>query len=172
MSDLFGLIDWQGIFTPKHSLLEMVVRGTIMYLVLFALMRLVLKRQAGGIGMTDVLVIVLLAEVAGNGFAAEYKSVVEGIVLIATILFWTYALQWLAYKFPVAERLLNPPTLTLIENGKMLRRNMRAELITQAELMAQLREEGIEDLSQVKHACMEADGMISFIKMKPRSGDN
>jgi uncharacterized membrane protein YcaP (DUF421 family) len=172
MSDLFGLIDWQGIFTPKHSLLEMVVRGTIMYLVLFGLMRLVLKRQAGGIGMTDVLVIVLLAEVAGNGFVAEYKSVVEGIVLIATILFWTYALQWLAYKFPAAERLLNPPTLTLIENGKMLRKNMRAELITQAELMAQLREEGIDDLSQVKHACMEADGMISFIKMKPRSGDN
>jgi uncharacterized membrane protein YcaP (DUF421 family) len=166
MSDLFGLIDWQGIFTPKHSLLEMVVRGTIMYLVLFALMRLVLKRQAGGIGMTDVLVIVLLAEVAGNGFAAEYKSVVEGIVLIATILFWTYALQWLAYKFPAAERLLNPPTLTLIENGKLLRRNMRAELITQAELMAQLREDGIDDLSQVKHACMEADGMISFIKME------
>ncbi len=137
-----------------------------MYFVLFGLMRFVLKRQAGGIGITDVFVLVLLAEVAGNGFVAEYKSVVEGTVLVVVILFWTYALQWLAFRFPTIERLLNPPTLTLVENGKMLRKNMRAELITQAELMAQLREHGIDDLSQVKHACMEADGMISFIKTK------
>lgn len=166
MSDMFWNIDWHGIFTPKHSLLEMVVRATIMYLVLFVLMRLVLKRQAGGIGITDVFVLVLLAEVTGNGFAAEYKSVIEGAVLVVVILFWTYALQWLAFRFPTIERLLNPPTLTLVENGKMLHKNMRAELITQAELMAQLREHGIDDISQVEHACMEADGMISFIKTK------
>jgi uncharacterized membrane protein YcaP (DUF421 family) len=44
---------------------------------------------------------------------------------------------------------------------------MRAELITQDELMAQMRENGIEDILVVKQACMEADGMISFIKMNP-----
>lgn len=43
---------------------------------------------------------------------------------------------------------------------------MRAELITQEELMAQLRENGIEDCSRVKQAYMEADGMISIIKME------
>jgi len=48
----------------------------------------------------------------------------------------------------------------------MLRKNMRAELVTKEELMAQLREEGIEDCTQVKRACMEADGMISVIKME------
>ena len=58
-----------------------------------------------------------------------------------------------------------PPDLILIENGKMLRKNMRAELVTAEELMAQLRENGIEDCAQVKRACMEADGMISVIKM-------
>jgi len=54
MGDMFWKIDWRGIFTPQNSLLEMVVRGTIMYFVLFVLMRFVLKRQAGGIGTTDV----------------------------------------------------------------------------------------------------------------------
>ncbi len=166
MGDIFWKIDWHGIFTPQNSLLELVVRGTIMYFVLFVLMRFVLKRQAGGIGTTDVLVIVLLAEVAGNGFAAEYKSVVEGTVLVGTILFWSYALEWAAHRFPAFERFVHPPTLLLIENGKMLRKNMRAELVTQDELMAQLRENGIDDCAQVKRACMEADGMISIIKME------
>ncbi len=136
-----------------------------MYLLLVGLLRFVLKRQAGGIGTTDVLVIVLLAEVAGNGFAAEYKSVVEGTVLVGTILLWSYLFEWASSRFPAIERVLHPPTLILIENGRMLRKNMRAELVTAEELMAQLRENGIEDCAQVKRACMEADGMISVIKM-------
>ncbi|RJF92209.1 DUF421 domain-containing protein [Noviherbaspirillum saxi] len=166
MGELFWSIDWHGIFTPKNSLMELVVRGTIMYLVLFGLLRFVLKRQAGGIGTTDVLVIVLLAEVAGNGFSAEYTSVVEGSVLVGTILFWSYMLEWAAHRYPVIQRILHAPTLLLIENGKMIRKNMRAELVTKEELMAQLREKGIEDCAQVKRACMEADGMISVIKME------
>ncbi len=137
-----------------------------MYFILFGLLRLVLKRQAGGIATTDVLVVVLLAEVAGNGFANEYKSVVEGGFLVGIILFWSYVFEWAAYRFPVIERILTPPTLRLIENGKMLHRNMRTELITKEELMAQLREVGIDDIAQVKLACMEADGMISIIKME------
>jgi uncharacterized membrane protein YcaP (DUF421 family) len=166
MGDILWNIDWHGILTPTNSLLEMSVRGTFMYAVLFGFMRLVLKRQAGGVGTADVLVIVLVAEVAGNGFAAEYTSVVEGTVLIGTVLFWSYAVEWLAHRFPAWERLLHPPPLLLVENGKLLRRNMRAELITEAELMAQLREKGLEDLTKVKRACMEADGMISIIPMK------
>ena len=58
-----------------------------------------------------VLVVVLLAEVAGNGFAAEYKSVVEGTVLVGTILFWSYMLEWAAHRFPTIERLIHPQTL-------------------------------------------------------------
>ena len=166
MRNMFWSIDWRGIFTPTNSLMELVVRGTIMYFVLFGLLRFVVKRQAGGIGTTDVLVIVLLAEVAGNGFAAEYKSVVEGAVLIGIILFWSYVLEWASHRFPRLERILHPPKLVLIENGRMLRKNMRAELVTKEELMAQLREKGIEDCNQVKRAIMESDGMISIIKME------
>ena len=164
MGNTFWDIDWHGIVTPTTSLLELVVRATIMYFIVFGLLRLVLKRQAGGIGTTDVLVVVLLAEVAGNGFAAEYKSVVEGTVLVGTILFWTYVLEWAGHQFPAFERLLRAPTVVLVENGKILRKNMRAEFVTKEELMAQLREKGVEDCAQVKRACMEADGMISVIK--------
>lgn len=77
-----------------------------------------MKRQAGGIGTTDVLVIVLLAEVAGPGFAAEFTSVVEGAVLVGVILFWSYMLEKASYRFSAVERFLHPPTLVLIENGR------------------------------------------------------
>jgi uncharacterized membrane protein YcaP (DUF421 family) len=144
----------------------MVLRGTIMYLLMFVLLRLMLKRQIGGLGPSDVLVIVVLAEVAGPGFTADYNSVTEGAVLIVTLLGWTYALEWLGYRFPAIERLMREPKLKLIQNGRMLRRNMRAELVTAEELMAQLRERGLEDCKNVAAAYMEADGRISVIEKK------
>jgi len=157
-------VDWEAIFSPHHSLLELFLRGTIMYLVIFVLLRVVLRRQVGGIGTSDILVIVLVAEVAGKGITAEYKSVVEGAVLVATVLFWSYVIEWLQFRFPAFERLSRDPKLKLIEDGRMLRRNMRAEFVTVEELTAQLREQGLEDCKGVKAAYMEADGHISIIK--------
>lgn len=166
MGEKFWSIGWHDIFIPGNSLLEMVVRGTIMYLLVFVLLRLMLKRQIGGIGPSDVVVIVLLAEVAGPAFTADYKSITEGAVLVVTLLFWTYAVEWLGHRFPAIERLIREPKVKLIANGRMLRRNMRAELITADELMAQLREKGLEDCKNVAAAYMEADGRISVIKKK------
>jgi uncharacterized membrane protein YcaP (DUF421 family) len=167
MGEKLWAIDWHAVFVPEHALLEMVVRGTLMYLLVFTLIRLMAKRQVGGLGPSDVLVIVLLAEVAGNAFtASDYRSIPEGAVLVATVLGWTYALEWLGNRFPVMERLLREPKLKLIENGRMLRKNMKAELVTREELLAQLREEGLENCDEVAAAYMEADGRISVIKKK------
>jgi hypothetical protein len=67
-------IDWKSIFTPDLSPFELVLRGSIMYLSLFIFLRFVLKRQTGTLGMTDLLLIVLLADASQNAMAGEYKS--------------------------------------------------------------------------------------------------
>lgn len=157
-------LDWQAIFLPQNSILELILRGSLMYLAIFAILRIVLRRQEGGIGTSDILVVVLIAEVAGNAIAPVGMSVVEGVVLVATILFWSFATEWAQFHFPAFERLVRNPKLKLIENGRMLHRNMRREYITTRELMAQLREKGHEDCSRVKAAYMEDDGAISIIE--------
>jgi len=159
----FGSVNWHDVFVPDTPLLEIFVRGTIVYLAIFALLRFVLTRQSGNLGVTDLLVIVLIADAAQNAMASEYKSVPDGLLLVATIVFWSYVLDWLAYQFPTFRRLIHPPPLELIRDGKVNRRNMRKELITIDELNAQLREQGIEDLKQVRKACMEGDGRISVV---------
>lgn len=164
MESALWTVDWEGMFTPARSALEMIVRATIMYFLIVALLKVVVKRQTGGVGRTDILVIVLIAEIAGPGFTADYVSVVEGAVLVATVLFWSYAMEYLTHRFPTFERFFQPPPLLLIENGRMLPRNMRTELITKDELMTHLREEGIGDIAEVEQACMEPDGMISVIR--------
>jgi len=164
MDKLF-LIDWADLLIPTHSAAEMVLRGTVMYLSLFVILRFVMVRQTSTIGIADILVIVVIADAAQNGFAKEYKSITEGIVLVLTIVFWNLFLNWISYRFKPLERLLSPAPLPLVKNGKMNRRNMRQEFITEEELMSQVRQQGIAELEQIKEACLEANGELSVIKL-------
>lgn len=169
MDKLFQ-IDWHAVFVPTVPLLEIILRGTLVYLLLFAIMRL-LRRESGGLGIADVLVIVLIADASQNAMASDYKSITEGGVLVATIVFWDYALDFVAYRFPLFQRLVRPPALPLIKDGRMLRKNMRQEMITEEELMGKLRQQGIENVAGVKKCYLEGDGHISVVAEKTKNGD-
>jgi uncharacterized membrane protein YcaP (DUF421 family) len=162
MQHLFA-VDWHDFFVPSVALVEIILRGSLIYLGIFALMRFVLKREAGTIGLPDLLMTVLIADAAQNAMAAEYHSITEGFLLILTIVFWNYMLDWLGQRFPRIERLLHPPPLPLVKDGRLLRRNMRRELITEEELRSHMRQQGITEFAQVQSAYMEGDGQISII---------
>jgi uncharacterized membrane protein YcaP (DUF421 family) len=161
-------IDWNSLFVPDSPFLEIILRGSVMYLSLVILLRIVLKRQTGTLGMTDLLLITLLADASQNAMAGEYKSLPDGIVLVATIIFWNYAFDWLSAKSAWFEHLIEPAPLALVKRGKLLRQNMRRELITEAELLGKLREQGVEDISKVKQANIESDGQISVVEYEQK----
>jgi uncharacterized membrane protein YcaP (DUF421 family) len=161
-------MDWKSIFSLDLPIFEIILRGSVIYISLFIFLRVVLKRQAGSLGMTDLLLITLIADASQNAMAGEYKSISSGIVLVSTIIFWSYALDWLGYKSPWFSRLIEPPPLPLVKNGKLLRKNMRRELITEEELMGQLRQQGLDEVGKVKEAFMESDGHISVVQQEGR----
>jgi uncharacterized membrane protein YcaP (DUF421 family) len=161
-------MDWKSIFSLDVPLFEIILRGSVIYISLFIFLRVVLKRQAGSLGMTDLLLITLIADASQNAMAGEYRSVTAGIVLVSTIMFWSYTFDWLSYRSSWFNRLIEPPPLPLIKDGKLLRKNMRHELITEEELFSQLREQGLDDVGKVKEAYMESDGHISVVKQEQR----
>jgi uncharacterized membrane protein YcaP (DUF421 family) len=122
--------------------------------------------------VTDLLVVVLVADAAQNGMTAEYTSITEGLVLIGTIIFWSYALNWLGFKSRWIGRLVHPPPLELVRDGRILRRNMEKELIQEDELMSQLRQQGVDDIADVKRAYIEGDGHISVVTRTPGEARN
>jgi uncharacterized membrane protein YcaP (DUF421 family) len=156
-------IDWNALLVPSVHLGEIFLRGTVIYLFIFFALRM-LRREAGSIGISDLLVIVLIADAAQNAMASEYHSLTEGLVLVSTILFWNYSLDALAYRFPRIRWIFRPPPLPLVRNGRLQRQNLRKLMITEDDLMAELREHGVEGPEQVKLCFLEGDGQISVLK--------
>ena len=163
------MIEWDKMWLPDTPLLEIIVRGSVVYLTLFCLLRFVFRREAGTVSINDLLVVVLIADAAQNAMAAEYTSITDGIILVMTIMAWSWTLDFLAFHVPFIAKFVHPAPLLLIKDGKMNLRNMRKELISKEELLSQLREQGIEDLANVKKAYMEGDGHISIIQ---KNGEN
>lgn len=162
MDKLFS-IDWQSMFVPTESVLEVVLRGTIMYLGMFILLR-IFRRQSGQISMADLLVIVIIADAAQNGMAGDSKSVVEALLLIATIILWDWVIDWLGFKSVMMSRVLQPQPLLLIKQGRFIKKNLDSEMLTEDEIMSQLRLQGVDDVKQVKKCCLESNGEFSVIR--------
>jgi uncharacterized membrane protein YcaP (DUF421 family) len=158
-------MDWHSILSPSIPIAEMVLRGSVVYLFLFVLLR-VMRHQAGALNINDLLLVVLIADAAQNAMGHDYKSITEGIVLVGTIAAWDFALDWLGFRFPRLRSLIHPEPLLLIQNGKMLKRNMRKALVTEDELLSQLREQGVERIAEVKSCALEGDGQMSVIEQK------
>lgn len=170
MNNLFDL-DWRTIFVPSMPFLEILLRGTVVYLALFMFMRF-MRRESGGLGVADVLVVVLIADAAQNAMGKDYQSITEGLILVATIFFWDYAIDWLSYRSPRFRRLVCPPALLLVKDGRIIRQNMRREMVTEDELMSHLRQQGFEEISKVKKAYLEGDGHISVIADQSLESDH
>lgn len=161
--------DWGQVFVPDISLAESFLRTSMVYLALLVLFRVVLRRQSGSLGLPDIMLVVLVSEVVSQSMTAQSNSVPNGLVGVLGLLFWNYVLDRLAYRWPWLQRRLEPQPLELVKDGKPIRANMEEEGITDDELAAQLRANGIDSVAKVKLATMESEGTISVVPKEERT---
>ncbi|MGQ0545887.1 MAG: DUF421 domain-containing protein [Betaproteobacteria bacterium] len=160
-------VQWSELFGLTVSPAEMIVRGTAMYWFLFLLFRVVIRRRVGAVGISDILLLVIIADASQNAMSGDYKSISDGCILVATIVGWNYFIDWLTYASPALQKALEPPPLLLVRRGRLLARNLRHELVSEVELKSKLREHGVTGLAEVDQAWMESDGRVTVIKRKP-----
>ena len=157
-------IDLATIFSFTVSPLDLVLRGTLMYWFLFIVLRFVLRRDVGSLGISDFLFVVILGDAAQNSMIGSASSATDGMVLIATLVFWSYMLDFLSFRSPLVARFTSAPRMCLVRDGKLQRKNLRREFITDEELHAKIRHEGVDDIADVKRMYLEADGEMSLIR--------
>lgn len=159
-------MDFGGLFAVHVSPLELIARGTLMYWFLLMIFRFVLRRDPGSLGVADILLVVIIADASQNGMSGSYDTVAEGFILVGTLVFWNYALDWASYHWKIVHKLTEPPPLQLVKDGQMLMRNLRKQFLTREDLEAQLRQAGVEDVGRVRAAFLEGEGKLSVLRFE------
>lgn len=160
-------MDWSHLFALTVSPWELMLRGSLLYWFLFVIFRFVLRRDAGAIGLTDFLFVVLIGDAAQNGMIGEATSPADSMLLITTLVAWNVALDWLACHSVKFERFAMGRRLCLFKNGHLNRHAMRREFITADELKEKVHQQGAKDFDEVDLIFLEPSGEVTVIPKKP-----
>lgn len=137
------------------------LRTIVLYLTLIAVIRFMGKRQIGQMEPSEFVVTMLVANLASIPIQDGAIPLFTGIVPIVTILGVELILSSLCLRSLWLRRLLCGKPVILMENGRILRENLRKTRITMDELTEALREKDVLDLRSVQYAILETTGRVS-----------
>lgn len=148
----------------ETSVLELVLRGTIIYFFMFILMRIWGLKHLGDMSAFDFILLLFMSEATQNSIIGQESSVWGGMILLTVFVILNVFMNRLAYHFPKLERLFDGEAKIIIQNGHINGKIMEKEQITMKELEEALREQGVDKFSKIKRATLESNGRISVVQ--------
>lgn len=147
---------------------QILVRTGVVYIAVFFGLRVMGKRQLGQMTLTDLVVIILIANAVQNAMVGPDTSLVGGLAAAFALLVLNLVISRLQIVNPKVERLVEGSPTMLIRDGSYLDANLRKEGVDRAEVESALREHGLTEARQAKVAYLEPDGSISVVPMGER----
>ncbi len=143
--------------------LKIVVNSVIMYALLILFMRVMGKRQLGQLEPSELVVTILISEVASTPMADPTKPIYYGAVPVFVLFLTELAMSLIMAKSVRLRTLLAGKPSLLIVHGRIDQAQMRRNRFTPDELAEALRSQGALDLNQVQYAILETDGQLNVI---------
>lgn len=153
--------------TDPLELLLVAGRTALVYGVVFVLLRLIGRRQIGQTTPSDLVVLLLVSEAVQNAMLGGDDSLAGGIVSMATLLLVGWSIQQLTLRFPRLERWIEGNASVVVEQGRIDRKAVRTQKISEDDLIAALRAHGLASLDEASMVVIESNGRVSVLKRPP-----
>ena len=151
-------------FPGGHTLLQIALRTSVIYLLVLSGVRLSGKREVGQMTPFDLTLLLLLSNAVQNAMTGPDTSLMGGAVAAFTLLVLNYVIAELSGANRRFRRAIQGQPTLLIHDGKVIESHMAKEHVSMDELQRALREHGINSTDQVALAVLEVDGAISCLK--------
>lgn len=143
--------------------MDIVVRGIFAFLLVFLITRIVGRRELGTLEPFDLILLVVLGDLIQQGVTQSDYSLTGMTLAVGTITLMTVLISYLSFRVRRLRPLLDGEPIVMIQNGKVLERNLKRERLTEEELAMEARLQQIDSLEKVEWAILEKGGQISFI---------
>lgn len=150
--------------------MDIVLRATAMFFIVFLLLRLLGKRELGQMAPFEIVVLVVMGDLIQQGITHNDFSITGATLAIATFAFWGAVLGWLVYLFPRLKNPLEGEPRIIVRDGQLLEASLRRDRMTRGEVESEMRLAGIGSLSEVAWAILEPQGKMSFIRADGGNG--
>lgn len=144
--------------------LDIILKTVIFYLILIVIIRLLGKREVGEISVFDLVVILLVADIATMAITEEWALVIPSILSLFALLFLQKIFAFISLYFPKVRRVIDYSPSVIIYEGKLNLKEMKKQKYTIDDLIAQTRILGVMDLNEIRLAILESTGQLSVFK--------
>jgi uncharacterized membrane protein YcaP (DUF421 family) len=144
--------------------MDLVLRAVVIFAFVLLLTRVIGKRELGSLQPFDLILLIVLGDALQQGLTQDDYSLTGAILVVGTIAVLQVCVSWLSYRFPRTRPILEGEPLVIVQDGKVIERNLKRERLTVEEITEAARKQQIAHLAEVRFAVLETDGEISFIK--------
>lgn len=141
--------------------INLVIKTTVLYVYIMLCYRLMGKKEVGKLGIIDLIVSVLIAELAAMSIESNETSILISLVPIAVLVVIQISLSYISLKSVKVRKLIDGSPKIIINKGKVDFKEMSKLRYSLDDLISQLREQSIKSIEEVKYAILENNGKLS-----------
>jgi len=146
--------------------MDIAIRALILYLFVFLLMRVMGRRELSNLQPFDLVLLIVIGDALQQGLTQSDYSVTGAMIAVGTFAALQVLTSYLSYRVSWMRPVLEGHPLVVIQDGKVIEKNLKRERITVEELAEEARQQQISSLEDVKWAVVETTGAVSFILRK------
>jgi uncharacterized membrane protein YcaP (DUF421 family) len=144
--------------------MDAVLRAVLVYAGLLLLFRIVGKRGLAQMTAFDFVLLLIVGEATQQVLLGEDFSFTNAMTVIATLVGLDRLANYIGFRFPKVDRVLESVSVLLVDDGKILKDRMKKAHIDEEEILTSARQaHGLERLDQVKYAVLEKNGGITIV---------
>ncbi|WP_070120781.1 DUF421 domain-containing protein [Bacillus marinisedimentorum] len=148
------------------------LRTLLLYAVIVLIFRLMGKREIGELSIIDLVVFIMLAEIAVLSIEDPKVPLINTFIPMAVLLMLQFSTSYLSLKSKTLRDILDGRPTVLIENGKIREKEMKKQRYNFNDLLVQLREQQVKDIADVEFAILEPSGKLSVFEKEQSSSDD
>ncbi len=140
------------------------VVGVLAYLALVLLLRVSGKRTLSKMNAFDLVVTVALGSTLATVLLSTSVALARGVLAFALLIGLQFAITWLSVRSQAVRGFVKAEPTLLVHKGRFLKGAMRRERVTEDELLAALRSQGVAAVEEVEAVVLETDSSFSVVK--------
>jgi uncharacterized membrane protein YcaP (DUF421 family) len=143
--------------------MDIALRALFLYAFVVFLMRVMGRRELSSLSAVDLVLLIVLGDAIQQGLTQDDYSVTGAVIAVSTIAAVQVGTSYLSYRSRRARRVLEGEPIVILQDGRLIDRNMKRERLTLDEVAEAMRSQQIGSVEDVEWGILESDGNISFI---------
>ena len=142
---------------------EIMLRCVLMYSLIILFLRLTGKRGVRQLSIFEVAILLALGSIAGDPMFDEELPILQAVLVMSVVISMYRLTTWLMMKYQPFEDLIEGKSLYVVEDGMLVLDKIQRGKMSHDEFFAEMRQQGVEHLGQVRVGLLETDGKFSIL---------